>query len=122
MPKPMPCVPPAPSVCQGMDLYEAMNGLTDRVNTCIATYNDVMANSYQALRNLEHAAEANGAYYGDCEVSTEQGYYADEGNTYVFCPIATIGATAVATSSLTSPSTIILPTQDIEFSTPSLRS
>ena len=82
MPKPMPCVPPAPSVCQGMDLYEAMNGLTDRVNTCIATYNDVMANSYQALRNLEHAAEANGAYYGCCEVSTEQGYYADEGNTY----------------------------------------
>lgn len=82
MPKPMPCVPPAPSVCQGMDLYEAMNGLTERVNTCIATYNDVMANSYQALRNLEHAAEANGAYYGDCEVSTEQGYYADEGNTY----------------------------------------
>lgn len=82
MPKSMPCVPPAPSVCQGMDLYEAMNGLTDRVNTCIATYNDVMANSYQALRNLEHAAEANGAYYGDCEVSTEQGYYADEGNTY----------------------------------------
>ena len=82
MPKPMTCVPPAPSVCQGMDLYEAMNGLTDRVNTCIATYNDVMANSYQALRNLEHAAEANGAYYGDCEVSTEQGYYADEGNTY----------------------------------------
>lgn len=82
MPKPMPCVPPAPSVCQGMDLYEAMNGLTDRVNTCIATYNDVMANSYQALRNLEHAAEANGAYYGDCEVSTEQGYYTDEGNTY----------------------------------------
>ena len=82
MPMPMPCVPPAPSVCQGMDLYEAMNGLTDRVNTCIATYNDVMANSYQALRNLEHAAEANGAYYGDCEVSTEQGYYADEGNTY----------------------------------------
>lgn len=82
MPKPMPCVPPAPSVCQGMDLYEAMNGLTDRVNTCIATYNDVMAHSYQALRNLERAAEANGAYYGDCEVSTEQGYYADEGNTY----------------------------------------
>lgn len=82
MPKPMPCVPPAPTVCQGMDLYEAMNGLTDRVNTCIATYNDVMANSYQALRNLEKAAEANGAYYSDCEVSTEQGYYADEGNTY----------------------------------------
>ena len=82
MPKPMPCIPPAPSVCQGMDLYEAMNGLTDRVNTCIATYNDVMANSYQALRNLEHAAEANGAYYGECEVNTEQGYFADEGNTY----------------------------------------
>lgn len=82
MPKPMPCVPPAPSVCEGMDLYEAMNGLTDRVNTCIATYNDVMANSYQALRNLMHAAEANGAYYSDCEVGTEQGYYADEGNTY----------------------------------------
>lgn len=82
MPKPMPCVPPAPSVCQGMDLYEAMNGLTDRVNTCIATYNDVMANSYQALRNLEKAAEANGAYYSECEVCTEQGYYADEGNTY----------------------------------------
>lgn len=82
IPKPIPAMPPAPSVCEGMDLYEAMNGLTDRVNICIKTYNDVMANSYQALRNLEQAAEENGSYYGEDEVGTEQGYYPDEGNIY----------------------------------------
>ena len=74
---PCPPVPPAPSVVRGMDLYEAMNDLSQRVNTCICTYNDVMRNCYATLRNLSRAAEENGAYYGPCEVWTEQRYGAE---------------------------------------------
>lgn len=79
---PAPCMPPVPSVVEGSDLYEAMNNLSKRVNVCISTYNDVMANCYETLKNLERAGEANGAYYNGCEVWTEQGYYADENAGY----------------------------------------
>ena len=79
---PAPCMPPVPSVVEGSDLYEAMNNLSKRVNVCISTYNDVMANCYETLKNLERAGEANGAYYNNCEVWTEQGYYADENAGY----------------------------------------
>ena len=81
-PPPIPCMPPVPSVLEGQSLYEAMNNLTDRVNTCIATYNNVMANCYKTLHNLEHQAETNGAYYGRCDVWVEDGYNADEGSKY----------------------------------------
>lgn len=79
---PMPCMPPVPSVCEGQSLYEAMNVLTGRVNTCIETYNHVMAENYKTLHNLQRAAEENGAYYGPCEVWVEEGYYPDESATY----------------------------------------
>ena len=79
---PVPCMPPVPSVVEGQSLYEAVNNLSDRVNVCISTYNNVMANCYETLRNLERAAEENGAYYGPCEVWTEEGYLADESSTY----------------------------------------
>lgn len=79
---PIPCNPPVPSVLQGMSLYEAVNNLTNRVNVCINTYNDVMRNCYATLHNLEKAAEENGAYYSPCDVYTEEGYSADEGATY----------------------------------------
>lgn len=79
---PKPAMPPVPSVCEGASLYEAMNVLTDRVNTCIHTYNNVMAENYKTLHNLQRAAEENGAYYGPCEVWVEEGYYPDESATY----------------------------------------
>lgn len=79
---PAPCMPPSPSVVEGQSLYEAVNNLTCKVNTCIATYNDVMRNCYETLRNLQRAAEENGAYYGECEVRVEQGYYAEENAKY----------------------------------------
>lgn len=79
---PMPCCPPSPSVVEGQSLYEAVNHLTDKVNCCITTYNDVMRNCYQTLHNLQRAAEENGAYYGPCEVRVETGYYAEESATY----------------------------------------
>lgn len=79
---PPPPMPPAPSVVSGMDLYEAMNHLSDRVNICIHNYNQVMAENYKALRNMQRAAEENGAYYGPCEVWVEEGYYPDESATY----------------------------------------
>ena len=80
-PPPTP-MPPVPSVVSGMDLYEAMNHLSDRVNVCIHNYNQVMAENYKALRNMQRAAEENGAYYGPGEVWVEEGYYPDESATY----------------------------------------
>lgn len=79
---PPPPMPPVPSVVSGMDLYEAMNHLSDRVNICIHNYNQVMAENYKALRNMQRAAEENGAYYGPGEVWVEEGYYPDESATY----------------------------------------
>ena len=79
---PPPPMPPAPSVVSGMDLYEAMNHLSDRVNVCIHNYNQVMAENYKALHNMQRAAEENGAYYGPGEVWVEEGYYPDESATY----------------------------------------
>lgn len=80
-PKP-PCMPPAPSVVEGESIYQALNNLSDRVNVCISTYNDVMSECYKTLHNMEEAAQANGSYYGPCEVWTEDGYYAEESATY----------------------------------------
>nr|DAT89020.1 MAG TPA: tail fiber-like protein [Caudoviricetes sp.] len=79
---PPPCSPPVPSVVEGESLYQAVNNLSNRVNVCINTYNDVMANCYKTLHNLEAAAQENGAYYGPCEVWTEEGYDANESATY----------------------------------------
>lgn len=79
---PMPPMPPVPSVVTGMDLYEAMNVLSDRVNVCIDTYNSVMAENYRTLHNMQRAAEENGAYYDPHSVWVEEGYYADESSTY----------------------------------------
>lgn len=81
-PPPCPPMPPVPSVVRGMDLYEAMDKLSDRVNICIHNYNAVMSESYKTLHNLQRAAEENGAYYGPGEVWVEEGYYADESSTY----------------------------------------
>lgn len=81
-PHPAPYQPPCPSVAEGSSLYEAVNNLTNRVNTCMATYNDVMANCYKTLHNLECAAQENGAYYDCHEVWTETGYQPDESATY----------------------------------------
>ena len=81
-PPPPPCEPQVPSVVEGQSLYQAVNNLTNRVNLCIQNYNDVMANCYATLHNMEKAAEANGSYYGPCEVWTEEGYSAEQGSTY----------------------------------------
>lgn len=74
--------PPAPSVVQGMSLYEVVKDLSRRVNVCIDTYNHVMAENYKTLRNLEKQAEENGSYYGNCEVWVEEGYSAEESAAY----------------------------------------
>lgn len=71
------CCPPC-----GMTTEEQLMHLNDKVDCMAATYNQVMSECYKTLHNLEEAAEENGAYYGDGEVWTEQGYYADESATY----------------------------------------
>lgn len=80
--RPAPMMPPVPSVVEGSSLYEAVNKLTERVNLCIATYNDVMAHGYKTLHDMQRAAEANGSYYTKGEVWTEVGYDADQGANY----------------------------------------
>lgn len=77
-----PDMPPVPSVIEGQDLYEAVNELGKRVNTCIGTYNAVMAKNYETLRNLQRAAEENGAYYDPHSVYVEEGWCADESAVY----------------------------------------
>lgn len=79
--KPAPYEPPCCSPC-GMTTEEQLMHLNDKVDCMAATYNQVMSECYKTLHNLEEAAEENGAYYGDGEVWTEQGYYADESATY----------------------------------------
>ena len=79
---PVPGCPPAPSVVEGQSLYEAVNNLTNRVNVCINTYNDVINQCYKTLRNMELAAEENGAYYGPHEVWVEAGYSAEASANY----------------------------------------
>lgn len=79
---PVPAMPPVPSVCEGESLYEAVNNCIDRVNVCMDTYNDVMAECYKTLHNLQRAAEENGAYYGPADVWTEEGYNADSSAKY----------------------------------------
>ena len=79
---PVPAMPPVPSVCEGESLYEAVNNCIDRVNVCMDTYNDVMAECYKTLHNLQRAAEENGAYYGPADVWTEEGYDADSSAKY----------------------------------------
>lgn len=79
---PVPAMPPVPSVVEGESLYEAVNNCIDRVNVCMDTYNDVMAECYKTLHNLQRAAEENGAYYGPADVWTEEGYDADSGAKY----------------------------------------
>ena len=79
---PVPAMPPVPSVVEGESLYEAVNNCIDRVNVCMATYNDVMAECYKTLHNLQRAAEENGAYYGPADVWTEEGYDADSSAKY----------------------------------------
>lgn len=82
------CEPVAPlynaNCCSpsGMTTEEQLMHLNDKVDCMAATYNQVMSECYKTLHNLEEAAEENGAYYGDGEVWTEQGYYADESATY----------------------------------------
>lgn len=77
-----PLMPPAPSVVEGQSLYQAFNCLNDRVNICINTYNQVMQNGYKVLRDMQRAAEVNGAYYTKGEVWTEEGYSAEESAVY----------------------------------------
>lgn len=80
-PAPAPYEPPCCAPC-GMTTEEQVMHLNEKVDCMAGTYNQVMTECYKTLHNLEAAAEENGAYYGDGEVWTEQGYYADESATY----------------------------------------
>lgn len=91
---PDPCCPPpgpeplVPGIVQGNTIYQALLKLSQKVDTCMQTYNCVMANCYETLRNLEATAQQTGAYYSPSEVSTTQGYNADLGSNYTVTSIA----------------------------------
>lgn len=56
--------------------------LNEKVDVCISTYNIVMKECYKTLNNLVATGEQNSAYYGPCEVWTEQGYDSESGANY----------------------------------------
>lgn len=76
------CVPPVPSVLEGSSLYEAMNVMAERVNTCIGQWNAISKNCFEALNGVVAAARANDVYYSDEEVHYTEGYDENEGCAY----------------------------------------
>lgn len=81
-PPPLQPCEPLPIINDDYSIIKQVNRLTERINLMNKTYNDVMANCYATLKNLQCAAEENGAYYDPCSVYVETGYYPDESATY----------------------------------------
>lgn len=77
-----PYVPPVPTVLEGSDLYESMNILSQRVNTCIKEYNNAISETYGTLQNIYRAAQTNGSYYAPDEVYTEEKYSTKYSSAY----------------------------------------
>lgn len=80
-PKYPPMRPVAP-ICEGETETEMLNEMGRKVNMCIHAYNEVMAECYKTLDNLQKAALENGAYYHKPAVWVEEGYSADDGSVY----------------------------------------
>lgn len=75
-------IPPIPSVCEGDSLYEAMNLQIQRTNACIAQWNAISRNCFEAMNACVEAARSNDVYYDDCEVHYQEGYDENEGCAY----------------------------------------
>ena len=75
-------VPPVPTVLEGQSLYQAVDTLARRVNTCIGQWNAISRNCFAAMNACVEAARANDVYYDDDEVKYITGYSEADGCPY----------------------------------------
>ena len=81
---PVGCIPNPniPAVPYGYSVEEQILALDKKVLCMAGTYNNVMAECYKLLRNMQKAAEENGAYYNKEAVWTEEKYDAESSAVY----------------------------------------
>lgn len=75
-------VPPVPTVLEGQSLYQAVDTLARRVNTCIGQWNAISRNCFASMNACVEAARANDVYYDDDEVKYITGYSEADGSPY----------------------------------------
>lgn len=75
-------VPPVPTVIEGQSLYQAVDTLARRVNTCIGQWNAISRNCFAAMNACVEAARANDVYYDGDEVKYITGYSEADGSPY----------------------------------------
>lgn len=81
---PVGCIPNPniPAVPYGYSVEEQILALDKKVLCMAGTYNKVMAECYKLLRNMQKAAEENGAYYNKGAVWTEEKFDAESSAVY----------------------------------------
>ena len=81
---PVGCIPNPniPAVPYGYSVEEQILALDKKVLCMAGTYNKVMAECYKLLRNMQKAAEENGAYYNKEAVWTEEKFDAESSAVY----------------------------------------
>lgn len=81
---PVGCIPNPniPAVPYGYSVEEQILALDKKVLCMAGTYNKVMAECYKLLRNMQKAAEENGAYYNKDAVWTEEKFDAESSAVY----------------------------------------
>ena len=86
---PVGCIPNPniPAVPYGYSVEEQILALDKKVLCMAGTYNKVMAECYKLLRNMQKAAEENGAYYNKEAVWTEEKFDAESSAIYTLTHI-----------------------------------
>ena len=86
---PVGCIPNPniPAVPYGYSVEEQILALDKKVLCMAGTYNKVMAECYKLLRNMQKAAEENGAYYNKGAVWTEEKFDAESSAIYTLTHI-----------------------------------
>lgn len=86
---PVGCIPNPniPAVPYGYSVEEQILALDKKVLCMAGTYNKVMAECYKLLRNMQKAAEENGAYYNKDAVWTEEKFDAESSAIYTLTHI-----------------------------------
>ena len=71
-----------PPYVPGYNLEQQLNYINDKLDCYMQTYEQVMANCYKTLHDLETTAELNGSYFANCEVNTQEGYNTEQSAIY----------------------------------------
>lgn len=71
-----------PPYVPGYNLEQQLNYINDKLDCYMQTYEQVMANCYKTLHDLETTAELNGSYFANCEVNKQEGYNTEQSDIY----------------------------------------